>query len=444
MGTAGALANIGGHFTREIEEITVDEEEPGKLMVLDQAELFGEATFGVRPMRRTRRIELLQLRVAELGQRSRGRAAEVGKSVPQILGEIERRATLGDHPGVGYRVRPVAEQSGDLGGRAQVKLAVGPPHGVGAVEGGAMPDGNQHVLQAMPPPFVVVHITGRDHGEAGEVSEVGQGVGERVIAAHGIPLELDEKPLLAERRAAAFGESPRGSETLVRQNVGQQPFAAPGKHDQPLVPPLQRGEIEPRVSSVFSAQVRLGDEAAEVGVPGGIFREQGDVRAIEQRQLGAGDRLEAELLGGLGESHRAVDAMMVGEPQGGITQSLGLEGEVLREGGAVQERECRMAMELDVHSDGLLEPLAGGQIFVQHDVLAFLENYFDVTPADGSPPPLVIYAPDLTDGFDGSEIRRIRGFGILPVFENGGREITAVQLDQDSPGPVQGSKSMSA
>lgn len=38
--------------------------------------------------------------------------------------------------------------------------------------------------------------------------------------------------------------------------------------------------------------MRLGDQPAEVGIAGRVLREQGDVRTVEQRDLGTGDRLE--------------------------------------------------------------------------------------------------------------------------------------------------------
>src|SRR5437899_3842676 len=75
------------------------------------------------------------------------------------------------------------------------------------------------------------------------------------------------------------------------------------------------------------------------------------MRTVEQRQLRTGDRLEAERLRLLGERHRAVDAVVVGEGERLVSQVRGRERQLLGERGAVEKRVCRMTVELDVHSE---------------------------------------------------------------------------------------------
>src|SRR3989441_10734478 len=75
------------------------------------------------------------------------------------------------------------------------------------------------------------------------------------------------------------------------------------------------------------------------------------MRTVEQRQLRTGDRLEAERLRLLGERHRAVDAVVVGEGERLVSQVRGRERQLLGERGAVEKRVCRMTVEFDVHSE---------------------------------------------------------------------------------------------
>jgi hypothetical protein len=97
--------------------------------------------------------------------------------------------------------------------------------------------------------------------------------------------------------------------------------------------------------------VRLADEAAQVGVAGGGFGEESDVVISPQRDFRARDRLESPMPGLLSELHGAVEPVVIGEGQSGIAQLLGAQDQLLRVGGAVQEREAGMAVEFDVGHD---------------------------------------------------------------------------------------------
>src|SRR2546428_425209 len=79
------------------------------------------------------------------------------------------------------------------------------------------------------------------------------------------------------------------------------------------MPGFERREVEPRVAPVRPAEMRLGDQPAQVRVSLRRLREQRHVRPVEQRQLRAGDRLQTERLRLLRERHRAVQAIVIGE-----------------------------------------------------------------------------------------------------------------------------------
>src|SRR5439155_26256524 len=78
------------------------------------------------------------------------------------------------------------------------------------------------------------------------------------------------------------------------------------------------------------------------------FGEERQVRIVGERHFRAGDRLEVERLRALGEGHRAVHTVAVGEGEGAVAEAVGGGGQVLGEGGAVEEREGRVAVELCV------------------------------------------------------------------------------------------------
>src|SRR5947209_15712712 len=96
--------------------------------------------------------------------------------------------------------------------------------------------------------------------------------------------------------------------------------------------------------------MRLGDEPAQVRIPLGCLGKQRYVRPVEQRQLRARDRLQAERLRFLRERHRAVQAIVIGEGERRKPKLRGRERELLGERSAVEKREGGVAVELDIHS----------------------------------------------------------------------------------------------
>ena len=152
------------------------------------------------------------------------------------------------------------------------------------------------------------------------------------------------------------------------------------------------GEGEKGISPVLCFHVGLGQKAAEVGVTFRGFGQEGEVEAdvgghevpaslasvarrwsrmcrpqitLQSRHrtridahLGPGDGLDALLLGGPGELHGAVEAVVVRQGQGRIPQLLRPQHQLFRVGGAVQEGEARVGVELDVRRKGhRLQPL---------------------------------------------------------------------------------------
>jgi hypothetical protein len=61
------------------------------------------------------------------------------------------------------------------------------------------------------------------------------------------------------------------------------------------------------------------------------------VGAAGHRQLGAGDRADAERLGRVGELERAADGVVVGERERLVAEVGGARGELVGQRGAVEE-----------------------------------------------------------------------------------------------------------
>src|SRR5438309_1326732 len=141
-----------------------------------------------------------------------------------------------------------------------------------------------------------------------------------------------ELTLLDGSHVTLLAETPEGYANLCRliteAHLGREDRRDPG---------FERGELEPRIASIFTAEMSLGNQPAEVRVPFRRLREQRHVGTVEQGQLRAGDRLETELFRFLRERHRAVQPVVVGERECGVAELRRGERKLLGERGAVEK-----------------------------------------------------------------------------------------------------------
>jgi hypothetical protein len=91
------------------------------------------------------------------------------------------------------------------------------------------------------------------------------------------------------------------------------------------------------------------DDAAEVAPAGGVLDQQRDVAGVLERHLRPVDRPQAEPGGGLGELHRARQAVVVGEREGVVAELRRRGRQLVGERCPVEEGEGRVGVELDVH-----------------------------------------------------------------------------------------------
>ena len=76
------------------------------------------------------------------------------------------------------------------------------------------------------------------------------------------------------------------------------------------------------------------------------------MRAAGERDLGAGDRPDTEVLRGVRELERAVDTVVVGERERLVAELGSPRGQLLRLRRTVEERVRRMRVQLDVAAGG--------------------------------------------------------------------------------------------
>ena len=130
------------------------------------------------------------------------------------------------------------------------------------------------------------------------------------------------------------------------------------------VGPGEEPEIESGPALLAPGELGAGDRRRQTGVPLGIPRQHDDVDGLgvdragprldlagttgRQRELGPEDRRQRELPGGGGEADDAVAPVVVGERERLEAEACRFLGELLGAGGAVEEAEIRMAVQLGV------------------------------------------------------------------------------------------------
>ena len=267
-----------------------------------------------------------------------------GIAVAQF-GEREGAAG-GDLAGGGDQLGAVPEQARERRRRLEVVLGVGAQQRAGGVQRGVAANAGDHVLQPAPAAVVVEHFGsgGQGNGEAAaqrRQTALDGGVG-------GQPMARDQPvEAVGERLPELSGAPPPAGRGIPGQ---QQPAARPerdqaagvGAHLLPAHPALALGTAPPPAR----------DEAAEVDVARLALhqqqhRQRRGLRAgegVDHRELGADDQARGAVAGGghVG-ARRPVDAVPVGQHQGGEGEFPAALHQFLRVAGPLQKREVALA-----------------------------------------------------------------------------------------------------
>ena len=108
-----------------------------------------------------------------------------------------------------------------------------------------------------------------------------------------------------------------------------------------------RGDRQPRVETL-GTEVCIREQPAEIRISVRALGEQNQVAAVRERDLGAGDRLDAEWLRRECECKRAVDAVFVGEREGRVAEPVRFGEDLVWRRGSIEEREGGVAMQLRI------------------------------------------------------------------------------------------------
>ena len=244
---------------------------------------------------------------------------------------------------------------------------------VDLVEGAPGPDGGERGGERPVLGRRVVDVVRRDDLD----TDAGRDRGERVVAVpvERVPVipELDEHPVPPERGDETLEGATGRGRAVAEQRAGHGTLAAAGQ-DHPRVVRATRptgagvhagagrvGEPVEREArrALLPRELPLADRPGEAGVPAGPLGEHDEVlarrvgdpvrgRAAVEGELGAEDGREVDLGGRRGEPDDPVEAVVVGDRQGGEAEAARLVDELLGVARPIEEREVGVAMQLGV------------------------------------------------------------------------------------------------
>ena len=197
--------------------------------------------------------------------------------------------------------------------------------------------------------------------------------------------ELDQHAVTPEGGDEPVEGAPGRGGPVVEERARDRALAAPGEHEPRVVAGArpeavevnrraggtgEGGEVETG-RALLPRQLRRAHCPGQTRVPDRALGEHHEVltgrvgvavrRRAErvERELGAEHGGKTGGAGGEGEAHHAVEAVVVGDGEGGQAQPGGLVGQLLGMAGAVEEREVRVAVQLRV-ATGHWRPLLLG------------------------------------------------------------------------------------
>ena len=343
----------GAHLVRDLpgklQDLAVQEEESGEVVVGDQLELL------VQPQERLATLRGVGVAGAELVAADAGEGGvgvlagggEVGRAVAEVAGEVELEA-LREPDGLRDRGGMIGEPGGGIGRRTEDGVAVAASLAVGSVERQVAADRDERVLQERAARMVGVDVAGGDGRQARRLGEPVQIAGERPVPAGAGALKLDVDVAGAVDANEAPGSrlgiaQPAGGDeagyVAVAGAAGQAHQAGRVRRE---VSGVERGGHGPPVRRRPGGGVGEGDEPAQVRVADAGLGQQGQVGAVGEGELRAGDRAHPRLLRRMGERERPAEPVMIGEGDRRVPVRGGLLGELLRRRCPVEEAERRM------------------------------------------------------------------------------------------------------
>ena len=205
-------------------------------------------------------------------------------------------------------------------------MVVGPQVRQSLIDGGVELGGHQRVLEPGTVRGVVVDVVGGDDLGAGFGGDPGQLAVAVGVAGQEVLLKLDVHRVGPVPVEVLLQQAVGLTGALVDRQPRERPVAPAGQQNHAFAVIGQVGRVELGFPAV--AGIGQGEKARDVGVPRPCLRQQGEPRAIGQRQLCAGDGLGAQALGQPGELQRAAQ-VGIGQGQRRIAVLLGLRQQLV-------------------------------------------------------------------------------------------------------------------
>ncbi len=297
-----------------------------------------------------------------------------------VLGQVEAQAVR-DLRGLRHGLRVIGGEASRHRLRRREHMAeVAAPQWLGGVERRAVTDRDERILQRRTGAHVSVDVAGRDRAQLQLACERGDAAVARAVVAQVGALQLDAQAVGRERiaqrlEARAVVDPVRGAAAEADQAVGVVEHggerdvrlrglawarAGGGPPARPRVPRRAPLPHAPRVREpcrLVPARVsmRAGQEPAEVAPPALVLDEQRQVAAVLERQLGAVQRPQPDRLARLRVLHRAADVVVVGQRERLVPQLGSRDRQLVRQRGAVEEREGGMGVQLDIGHEHMFD-----------------------------------------------------------------------------------------
>jgi hypothetical protein len=177
--------------------------------------------------------------------------------------------------------------------------------------------------------MVVEHLHARDHRNV---------VSARLLAKPLLVGNVEIAAMPGRESGEPFTESlPQESERSLARPESEKAF-------------LMLRDLEPGHAgrSLLTAQATARQEAAEVSITFVLARQKHEGRAILDRDLGAHDQVDSQLLGFLMGAHDAVDPVAIGESEGAKPQAVGFLHQLFRMARAFEKRAVGFTEKRDV------------------------------------------------------------------------------------------------
>ena len=367
----GAAPRADGDATvaRVLDQVPDDEEVARELHRLDHLDLERQALLvgNQRLLERLRARHRLELRapafepfarhLLEVGVR--GEAGGNGEIRHLQLARLQAHvAALGHPQRVEHRLGHLAPDLPHLLERLEVELIRGVAHPVGLLHRPSGTDAEQDVVRGRVLAPEVVGVVGADERDAGLLRDVDQSRVDAPLLLEPLVLQLEEKVALAEDVAQDGGLLQGRVEAVLEQPLGHGALEAGRERDQPLRVPGEQLLVHPGLV-VEPLEIGERHELREVLVTGEVRGQEDEVvgliaaagllvpALLGHVDLAADDRGDPALAGRVVKLDRAEEVAVVGHGQRGHPQARRSLGELVYLGGAVEQAEVGVIVEMD-------------------------------------------------------------------------------------------------